>query len=274
MAILNSSHPLNLVAALLVLALAPVVLLLGVAGVVSDSGPVRPWLALLAACGAAMLYAGVQMLLRWRRGVAREASHQIAIRSVIDRLPARGDASGSHRTTAAGEPVLAHWTYSADEWSAHSGTEWRRQRVRGVAMGAGILLLGLVVGRGESRGEAVAASAVMAVLVVGGHLLLARSAHRSGGAGGREAIIMPTAVLLNGHYHSLAGDTYHLREVRYDTDAHPPALEFTIGWQTRGGPTEHRLRVPVPLDREGEARDVVARLAENGRKRRRSGGPP
>jgi hypothetical protein len=261
----NSSSPLNAVAALLVLWGSVITLPLGVVGALSDTGPMRMVFAAMAAGGAGMLYGGVKMWRQWRRAVVIEREHQAAIREAVGAppveagaptLPAADLAVRSHGT------VLARWTYAADEWREFTRAEWKRRTIEAGAVGGLLLLVGYCSGRGGGdEGVAVMTAATTVAVAVGGGLLarahFARQANQSAPG---EAIITPTAVVLNGKYHVLRNETYSFQGVRYDLGAKPPLLEFSISWRTRQGQTGEKIRVPVPAGREAEARQVVAVL--------------
>lgn len=261
----NSSSPLNAAAALLVLWGAVITLPLGVVGALSDTGPMRMVFVAMAAGGAGMLYGGVKMWKRWRLAVVVEREHQVAIREAVGAaprepgaptLPAADLAVRSHGT------VLARWTYTAAEWRAYTQAEWKHRRLEAIVVGVLLLLVGYCAGRGGGdEGEAMmAAAGLVAVAITGGLLGRAYLARKANEAAPGEAVITPTAVMLNGKYHVLSNETYSFQGVRYDTEARPPLLEFSIGWSTRGGGSGEKIRVPVPAGREAEAREVVAAL--------------
>jgi hypothetical protein len=128
------------------------------------------------------------------------------------------------------------------------------QAVGLTALGTAFLSLGDDV----SLGHAFQASAMVGVMIFAGRYLQARAAHGSNAATARgEAIISPGAVVLNGRYHVLENDEYHLRGVRYLDAGATPLLEFTVEWSTRGGPATEEIRVPVPPGREDEARELA-----------------
>jgi hypothetical protein len=101
---------------------------------------------------------------------------------------------------------------------------------------------------------------VVAVAITGGLLARAHFARQANQSAPGEAIITPTAVVLNGQYHVLRNETYSFKGVRYDVEAKPPLLEFSISWGTRSGSSGEKIRVPVPAGREAEAREVVSAL--------------
>jgi hypothetical protein len=261
----NSSSPLNAVAALLVLWAALMTLPLGVVGALSDTGPMRLVFAVMAAGGAGMLYGGVKMWRQWRRAVVVEREHQASIREAVGAPPAGPGAPSQPAADLAVRShgtVLARWTYAADEWREYTHAEWKRRRLEAVVVGVLLLLVGYCSGRGggdEGRAMMVSATAV-AVAVGGGLLARAHFARQANQSAPGEAIITPTAILLNGKYHVLRNETYSFQGVRYDLSAKPPLLEFSISWRTRQGQTGEKIRVPVPAGREAEAREVVAAL--------------
>lgn len=257
----SSSSPINALAAGLVLMMAPIPLVLGAVGALSAGGEMRIVFFAMFLSGAAMLYGGVKMLRQYLRAVAIEGKHQSAIREAVGAGVARAPvAATAHPSIAPGETVLAHWHYGAEEWSEYTRAEKKRRIVEAIVPGVLILLVAALIGRGEEGGEYMAGGVIVATLLIGGGLFMARSAHLANTSRPGEAIITPTAILLNGRYHVLRNDTYRFEGVRLDADARPPVLEFRVGWSTRGGRSDERVRVPVPAGREAEAREVLAVL--------------
>ncbi len=256
----NSSNPLNAVSAALVLSMAPIILLLGIVGSVAETGQMRVVFLVMTAGGLAMLIGGIQMLVKWRRAVVHETAHQQAIRATVGPRPATLASQPARRTLPSGEPVLAHWVYQPGEWSSYAGGEVNRRTGEWIGVGVAVLIVGLVssTGGGQEGWTMLASAVFVAVVIVAGGLLMTRHAHRSNVSGPGEAIITPSAILINGRYHVLSNDTYRLEGVRFDEAAHPPQLDFTVAWSTRSGPARDHLRVPVPAGREAEARQVAA----------------
>lgn len=263
----NSSNPLNAVAAALVVWASLLTLPLGIVGSLSDTGPMRMVFAAMAAAGAGMLYGGVRMWRQWRRAVVVEREHQMAIRAAVGAPPAEhgpGVQPAAPAALQSGEPVLACWTYGAAEWRQYTRSEWKRRVLEAAFVGVALLLVGYCSGRG--RGEEgqtfMAAAVLMAALIVAGSLWMAHNARRANESAPGEAVITPTAILLNGRYHVLANDVYRFEGVTYDGEARPPLLEFSISWGTRRGRGTEKIRVPVPAGREREAREVLAAFGE------------
>lgn len=256
----NSSHPMNAVSAALVLCMAPILLLLGIVGAVAETGQMRIVFVVMAGAGLAMLIGGIRMLLNWRRAAAEETAHQNAIRATVGPRSAALIQEPAPRALPSGEPVLAHWVYQPGEWSSYTKVEVKRRTREWIGIAVAVFLVGIVSGSGggEEGRTMLAAATMVAVMIVVGGLLMAKGDHQANVSGPGEAIITASAILLNGRYHVLRNATYQFHGVRFDEEAHPPQLEFTIGWGTRRGPTRDNIRIPVPAGREEEARGVVA----------------
>lgn len=283
----RSSSPLHLVAVLIILWCALVGLTLGIAGALGETGQMRLLFLVMAAAGAGMGISGARMFLEWRRAVRRESEHQQAIRGAVRRAPppvrveparaangrvsapvaGKGKATKPANAAAApaaglpvlssGEPVLAHWTYAAEEWRQYTRGEWGYRAVEAVGMGGGIVLFGWLIGRNEEGNLGLWAGIVVGAVIFVGKLVQGWSARSANRSGPGEAIITPTAVMLNGQYHVLSNDEYRFEHVRIDRLARPPVLEFKVSWNTREGRTHTEVRVPIPAGREDEAQRVV-----------------
>jgi hypothetical protein len=167
-------------------------------------------------------------------------------------------AAAGQRTLPSGEPILAHWTYPAEEWRAYSEGEWRYRVWEAVGLAVLIGLVGGLIGTwrtGESSyGSALLFGGFLGLLRLG----MAHSQRSANPAGPGYAIISPTAVLLNGTHHPLVNERRHFGGVRYASLDQPPVLVFTVRWKTRNGWMNEQIRVPIPTGREDEANAVVA----------------
>jgi hypothetical protein len=256
----NSSHPMNAVSAALVLSMSPILLLLGIVGTFAETGQMRIVFLVMAAGGLMMLIGGIRMLVKWRRAVAEETAHQNDIRATVGPRPAALPQEPQPSALTSGEPVLAHWVYEPGEWNAYTRGEVKRRMGEWIVVAVILMIVGLVSssGGGEEGRTMLFAATLVAVMILVGGMLMAKGDHQANVSGPGEAIITPSAILLNGRYHVLRNDTYSFGGVRFDEAATPPQLEFTIGWSTRRGPAGDRIRIPVPAGRAEEARKVVA----------------
>ncbi|HEX8359332.1 MAG TPA: hypothetical protein VF613_04465, partial [Longimicrobium sp.] len=198
----NSSHPMNAISAALVLLMTPIPIFLGAVGAYAETGEMRIVFIVLFLAGLAMLYGGIQMMRQFLRAEKTEAAHQKAMREAAVPAPAAPGMPVQEpgpRKMPSGEPVLAHWTYEAGEWSAYTQGESKRKTTEAIVLGVAVFLAGLVIGGKGEEGEAMmmAGAMVGTMLIVGG-LLLNRSSTQANRSGPGEAIISPSAILLNG----------------------------------------------------------------------------
>ncbi len=255
----RSSSPLHVLSAVLQFCCGLMVAPIGFAGVFADAGPMRPVWGMMALSSLLLMGSGVWAFVKWRRAEAAETVHRAALAAAVS-----PPASAPREAEAPDVPearVLAHWTYGPGQWTTYTGTEIAFRKREAVYQAAGITALGTVflsLGDDISLGHAFQSSAFVGIMVFAGRYLQARAAHDSNAATARgEAIISPDAVVLNGRYHVLRNDEYHLRSVRYLDAGATPLLEFAVEWSTRGGAATEEVRVPVPPGREDEARELA-----------------
>lgn len=289
----NSSNPLNVLAGGLVAFFGVFVMATGAAVLLGDSdlGPTRPFYYLAAFSGAAMVIGGVQMIVSQRRAMRAETKHREAIRDAIGPAPSFPDepppssiapspaapvriampaapaqtaaesvapAASAPGILPSGEPVLARWTYADDEWRKYTAAEWKRQVLVALFVGVGLTVVGWTVFRGEVEELGFGFLIWYALLITGGLIAVAAVAHRANRSAPGEAIITPTAVMLNGKYHVLSDGRLSFGGVRLTELGTVPVLEFTVSAPTRGGRVPEQVRVPVPRGREAEACQIVA----------------
>lgn len=257
----NSSHPINALAAGLVLLMSPIPLFLGAVGALAETGEMRIVFIVLFLAGLMLLFSGIRMIRQYLRAEKTEAAHQQAMRAAAGPAPAPGMPvpEPGPRRMPSGEPVLAHWTYEAGEWGAYTQDESKRKTTETIVLGVAVFLVAWLIGGKGEEGEAMMkAGAMVGIMLIAGGLLMARSSNQANRSGPGEAIISPSAILLNGQYHVLRNETYRFEGVTYDGHSTPNVLEFKVAWSTRHGPSGERVRIPVPAGREAEAREVVA----------------
>jgi hypothetical protein len=162
---------------------------------------------------------------------------------------------------------LAHWTYSAMEWSIFTESEWRRAsrkargqpvRVLGIMLLVGVvlsLLSSLTFLEGILLGGAIG---VPLGIVVGAITwLLAWTTYRkrrSAAAG--EVYFGPAGIYQDGFYTALQGFGTWFNGAAVEP-GDPPVLRFDF--ENRRGP-DWQVRVAVPKGKEDEARKVVAQF--------------
>jgi hypothetical protein len=252
--------------AVMVMALGIPAVWLGVIGLMYEAGGMQAVFGGVLLSGLMMVAAAGFDLLRHRREVRREVRHRAEILAAVPRLPATavpGSAEG-HAASAArparlpvlpsGEPVLAHWTYGADQWWQHADRASARGCADALVPGLGMFLVSLYMGRNDRL--VVPVSLGLALLVVAGGLYARRRTYGARESGPAQVIITPTALVLNGEYHTLRGGPFQLQRVSYSPSA--GALEFSIAIRRAYDPAN--VRVPVPPGREAEAKALADRM--------------
>lgn len=174
-----------------------------------------------------------------------------------------------------GGNLLAHWTYSPQEWSQFVQSETARNRSGNLAV---LCILGLVflfiivraLLAARSGGGAIVL--LISLVIFGGIMLFvwwfsnAEMRNLKARTTG-EAYISPTGLLLNDRYYPWNAAGIRLKSVSYE-QGNPNALLFKYqqwGAQNVGGtaiPTryEKSVRVPVPMGREAEAQNLITRF--------------
>ncbi|MDP2310025.1 MAG: hypothetical protein Q8P18_28665 [Pseudomonadota bacterium] len=240
----SRSHPFVILAAIMLCTVMLPVLLIGTVGVVHDDGPMRPVFGMMAV--GALLGIG---------GAARN------VWQAVQSARSEGARLATARRGEAEAAFVARWPIEMNNNRAFADREWaaRRQEVLTTAgfvfvLGAGLLWLT----EDGPVWAAFAASGFLSSLYIGiglGKYALEHQASTRSGTS--DVVILQDAVVVCGTWHALAGDR-ELLGVRLADDA----LEFTVRWDTRGGPTEDTIRVPVPQERRAEAEEVVRFFAE------------
>jgi hypothetical protein len=171
----------------------------------------------------------------------------------------------------AGEGVLAHWTYTADEWQHYAAHEQARAKKYFIII-ASILTIVLLVPltslvlstpRGAMERTVPEAFLVVFVPIAFAVALVwvvtvvpARGLSRTPWG---EAYISADGALLRDRYYSWSYMLASLQSVRLE-EGDPSLIEFT--WRQPGyrGSQTHSVRVPVPRGREDEARKLISKF--------------
>jgi len=161
-------------------------------------------------------------------------------------------------------PVLAHWTYTPEEWGAYTRREIKYRNREAFWIFVGFVMLAsvmLVWQESADWGTSFAVALVVGALMGGGKWLIARTAHERNVATPRgEVVISPTALLMNGTYQVIQDHHFRFRSARVIEDERPQILEIGIEWPTRSGTATEEYRIPIPAGREEEARAIAHEL--------------
>ncbi|MBI2867157.1 MAG: hypothetical protein HYX97_02330 [Chloroflexi bacterium] len=177
------------------------------------------------------------------------------------------------KSILAGEGLLAHWTYSQDEWGKYAQREhqmdkWGKKMlffiISGFALVTGIIAL--IV---DPESGIWVLATMIALIVIIGVLAWFTSWHdyRQNLKGTGVAYISKDGIYLNGQLHLWNQLGAHLGSVEY-VEGTPSLLVFSYFAPTRVGVEERKARVPVPSGQEMKARELQERFkiyAKDGR---------
>ena len=277
----NSSHPANAVAGGFLAFFGLAFLATGVSVLLGDAdlGPTRPFYFAAAIAGALLLYGGVRMMVAQRRSQRAESQHRASMRAAVgpppppeapaahvrtgivaDAAPSAA-APASPATLPSGEPVLAHWTYAAGEWKTYMAAEWKRRLWEGAFLGPAMAGIAWTILRNQPEMNVPMVALGVGVFFFLVPLLRAMAARKTDPSGPAEAIITPTAVLLDGEYHVLEDGRTRFGGVQLTELGKVQVLEFTVKRPSRGGMASEHLRIPVPAGRRAEAEAIVQTFA-------------
>ena len=244
----SRSHPFRAIGALVVVTVLAPAGLIGLAGVTSDTGIMRPVMGMLV--GAAILGIGG------------------AIHTFRDALAAAREESAAATTARAGLPenfvahddaatLLGRWSISQKDAKPFAEAEWSRRK-REVPFVAGCTFVGgsalLLFTKGGPAWAAFAAGGFMAVLYLAIGLAKYRMEYDAAMRFGQDVVVWDNAILVLGTHHSLAG----LTSVALANNT----LELGVRWETRDGTVQDTLIVPVPEGAWPTAVQVARALRE------------
>lgn len=273
------SHPFRAVSALMVAAVLAPAGLIGVAGALSDSGPMRPVLAMLALAAIIGIGGSVRAFIDVLRASKDEGEQLRAAREALptDGIPSEAPAGlRAHdgppadamsptydRPSADAFPpthdgpmvLLGRWSIASDEAKLFAGREWSRRKREVPLVAAIIFVLGSALLWWSQGGPAWAAGAagafVAALYLMIGLGKYGMEYHAASRAGG-DVVVWTTAVEALGTRHA----TDDLTSVNLTNDS----LELGIRWQTRNGPATDTVVIPVPQHAWPIAADVARLL--------------
>jgi len=161
-----------------------------------------------------------------------------------------------------GDNLLAHWTYSSEEWNSYAETEYREEKegkkvlfyvIAAFALFFGILFLIIDLENGIwVMGLMLALIAVIAFTAWFTSWYNYRQNKKYLG----ETYITGEAVYINRQLHTWRGLGARLDSVNLTKDASPLLLQFVYSAPTRTGMQEYTVRIPVPKGQEEAAEKV------------------
>jgi hypothetical protein len=171
-----------------------------------------------------------------------------------------------------GENLLAHWTYTPEEWKRYAGKEHQEtvSANRGLFfLVAGIaVIIGIIFIIGHSEDWGVFAVVILGIIAIAGGsawLAVALSKRQNRKYLG-EVFITKDALFINRVLHTWKGFGAALEGVAYETEGREiPVVIIEYSIPARYNRQSQTVRVPVPHGHEAEAEIIVQQL-ENRRK--------
>jgi len=166
-----------------------------------------------------------------------------------------------------GENLLAHWTYTAEEWQKYIEEEFAEEKAAKTRLFAMVAIISAIVGIGFYLfkrdhpvlillifGGLIVFSGIVAFLSV----VLGRFRNRPDQRG---AYISRDGVYLGRQFHTWQGMGARLENACYKEEhTSLPRLEFDYSTPGRDMRYDYSVRVPVPSGKEEEARKILAEI--------------
>jgi hypothetical protein len=175
-----------------------------------------------------------------------------------------------------GENVLAHWTYAQEEWTEYAKKEYAREKAGKNTLFLIVAGISLLVGLGfllvtrNSAGFWVFLSMLALIAIIGFTAWFTSWYNfRQNMKYLGETYITPHAVYLNRQLHTWnsLGAWLDSVSIKGDDD---PYIEFKYMAPTRTGVQEYNVNVPIPKNKELEARGILDKFTTGKKKSRRT----
>jgi hypothetical protein len=169
-----------------------------------------------------------------------------------------------------GENILAHWTYSPEEWTKYTEKEYKeeKQSKKGLAIViSGIaLLMGIVFFLADNENGIWVLVVMLALIAVIAFTAWFTSwyNHRQNQKYLGETYITEDAVYINRQLHTWRGLGARLDSVYLTEGKSQQLLRFVYSAPTRTGMQEYAVRIPVPKGQEEAAEKILKHFKDAG----------
>lgn len=181
--------------------------------------------------------------------------------------------SGRARTLSRilnGDNLLAHWTYSPEEWNSYADTEYKEEKegkkVLFYVIAAFALLFGVVCLIIDFENGIWVMGLMLALIAVIAFTAWFTSwyNYRQNKKYLGETYITQEAVYINRQLHTWRGLDARLDSVNLTKGASPLLLQFVYSAPTRTGMQEYTVNIPVPTGQEKAAEKIFKHFKDAG----------
>lgn len=156
--------------------------------------------------------------------------------------------------------TLDTWTFPSHLWNTFVSIEKKNKKEDNIYFGIGILLLCtpfLMFFRSTSFLTALLFTVPLALLLPWLRMLFSNP-HLKNRNKESTVKIYPEYLLINNKRIDLYGEEKWIKDMKIiETSSHFKLLEFTIEWRTRKGNTNDETRIPIPLNKEEKAKELI-----------------
>ena len=173
--------------------------------------------------------------------------------------------AGNLNRLVAGEGLLAHWTYSQDEWSRYTEEEHLRDRkdkwglFRLIAIIAAVVGIIFVIFKHDALPIMLIVIPGLIAIIAATAALSISSTYRQNRAHPGEVYIGKSGALLGRAFHYWKLPTAYLQTAVFEP-GNPPVVKLVYSSPSGYARGEYIARFPVPQGREQEAKQVLAQL--------------
>jgi hypothetical protein len=157
--------------------------------------------------------------------------------------------------------ILDTWIFPSEVWNKFVKIEKGNKKEDNIYFGIGIIVLctpGLMLLRGTSFLTAFIFALPLAFLLPWLRMKFMNS-HLKNISKESVVKIYPDYLIINNKKIDLYGKKKWLKNMKIiETPEEFKLLEFTIEWNTRNGNTNDETRIPIPLDKEQKAKELIA----------------
>jgi uncharacterized membrane protein len=173
--------------------------------------------------------------------------------------------AGNLNRLVAGEGLLAHWTYSQDEWSRYTEEEHLRDRKDKWGLFRLISIIAVIVGiifvifKHDALPVILVVIPGLIAIIAATAALTISSTFRQNRLHPGEVYIGKSGALLGREFHYWKLPTAYLQTAVFEA-GNPPVIKLVYSSPSGYARGEYIARFPVPQGREEEAKQVLAQL--------------